>query len=186
MKTKRWTIKQLSLLLSIVLIATVTAGGSLAYIFTQTDGLTNTFKPVEVTCDVVETFDNNIKSNVKIQNTGDIAAYIRAAVVVTWQNDAGDVLSDIPEKGTDYSITYANDGWDIDTTDGYYYYTRVVPAGDNKVTGVLISECKQLKAAPEAGYYLCVEIIADAIQATPTNVVADNWGVTVSGTNISK
>lgn len=46
----------------------------------------------------------------------------------------------------------------------------------------MIDECKLLDSAnvPD-GYYLSVEIVASAIQSTPTTVVTENWGSGVSG-----
>ena len=59
----------------------------------------------KVACLVEETFKNNVKSNVQVKNTGDAAAYLRAAVLVTWQDASGNVLGTAPVAGQDYSIT---------------------------------------------------------------------------------
>lgn len=179
MKTKRWTIKQLSLLIAILLLATMTAGGSLAYIFTHTPGLTNTFEPTEVTCAVIEpgwTDGNMTKSGVTVKNTGDTTAYIRAAVVVTWQNELGYVLSTTPQAGEtkDYTISFNATDWKLGS-DGYYYHkTPVVEGGETKV---LVNNCTVTGVAPETGYTLHVEIIADAVQAEPVDAVKEAWGV---------
>jgi len=156
--------------LVVVLVAVILAasvGGTLAYLATKTDALENIFQPVKVSSAVYEegkkadgTFD--VKNNVKIRNTGDIPAYIRAAVVITWQDDEGHVLGKLPVEGTDYEIEWKLDNWD--EKDGFYYYTSAVPAGNS--TGVLFTDCKPIKAAPEAGYTLHVEVIGSAIQAS--------------------
>ena len=179
MKTKRWTIKQLCLLLSIVLIATVTAGGSLAYIFTKTDDVTNTFTPTEVTCFINETMENNVKKNVSVTNTGDTDAYIRVAIVATWQNGNGQVAAQAAIENNDYEIDL-NTG-DVDDkwkkSGDYWYYT--VPVASGGVTDVLINSCRPVVAGPD-GYTLHVEIIADAIQASPVDAVIEAWGVNPS------
>ena len=172
--------KTIGLLVSLVLLLTVSVGATLAFLIDQTDPLPNTFTPSEVTVQVNETFNGTTKSNVSIKNTGDTEAYIRAAIVVTWQNAAGEVYG-VPVESGDYTLTLSTtDGWDIETTDGYYYYTSPVAPGTN--TGILIDSCTA-GTKPEGipnDYYLSVEIIASGIQSVPTSVVAEQWGVTVA------
>lgn len=171
--------------LALALVLTLSVGGTIAYLITDTDPVENTFTPGNVDCQVIETFDGTIKSDVKIKNTGNTDAYIRAAIVVTWQNASGNVLGKAPVLGSDYTLKLATDtGWNITTSDGYYYYATAVSV--NNSTGILINECTVLKPAPAEGYTLCVEVLADAIQATPINAVKDAWGVTVTDGTISK
>ncbi len=179
-KKKKFSTLALCLLLTVVF----TVGGTLAYLYTQSQQVTNTFQPAKVGNQVVETFDGTTKTNVTIKNSIDnstkdiVDAYIRATVVVTWRK--GNEVK--PAAASDYTLTFANDGWDLDTTDGYYYYTGVVAPGEE--TGVLISECKP--KVTKGDYKLHVEIISQSIQAQPSTVVAQEWGVTVNGTTISK
>jgi len=151
-------------LLSVLLIAlilTVGVGSTVAYLIDQSDEVENTFEPTEVTCAVTETFANNVKSNVQIQNTGDVSAYMRAAIVVTWQDANGNVHAETPVLGTDYSMTINSDAWKL--KDGFYYHlTAIDPNGK---TPALITKCEVLAAAPATGYTLHVEIIAGAIQS---------------------
>lgn len=169
MTNKKWTIKQLSLLIAILLLSVATVGGTLAYIFTNTDPVQNTFTPSEVTCMIDEemSIDKTKKENVKVVNTGDTEAYIRAAVVVTWQNADGEVLGELPVLDTDdnegdYIIDYNSTDW-TKGDDGYWYYKSAV--GVNATTENLINSCVIVNTAPAADYTLHVEIIADAIQA---------------------
>ena len=171
-------------------ICCIISGVTLAYVFTHTDPLENTFDPSKVSCQVLEgedghTFDGETKTNVKIQNTGQTDAYIRAAVVVTWMSeDKKTVTASVPQENTDYSITYAiGSGW-LKGADGFWYYTSPVAVDDN--TKVLINDCHLLDTAniPE-GFYLSVEIVASAIQSTPEYVVTQQWssGVNSVGTD---
>lgn len=149
--------------------------GTAAFLMTKTDNVQNNFEYGNVATIVQEDFDDNglVKSNVSIQNTGNISAYIRATVVVTWQDYEGNVLSDIPKEGTDYTIIYTAPGWK-QGTDGYWYYQTAVPA--SKYTGQLISGCNRgATKAPVDGYTLHVEILADAIQAEPADAVKEAW-----------
>lgn len=183
-----------TLLVSLLLVLGVAVGGTVAFLSTRTDSKENTFTPSKVTCEVTETFNNNVKSQVAVQNTGDTTAFIRAAINVTWMKDAEagteyeaanqTVSAKIPVKDTDYSITFAeNTNW-IKGADGYYYYQlSVAPQGS---TEVLIDECKlQEDASVPDGYHLSVEIVASAIQSAPDSVVQSMWHVTVADGKIT-
>ncbi len=168
-----------TLLVSLLLVLGVAVGGTVAFLSTRTDSKENTFTPSKVTCEVTETFNNNVKSNVAVKNTGDTTAFIRAAINVTWMSnkDAADqtVSSKVPVKNTDYSIQLAdNTNW-IQGADGYYYYQ--LPVAPQGSTGVLIEECKlQNNASVPDGYHLSVEIVASAIQSVPEEAVQAAWG----------
>lgn len=188
--------KKALLTMSVALLLFVAVCTTLAYIFTKTEPVENTFNPSKVSCAVVENGSatentdsivetGKTKKNVQIKNTGDTDAYIRVAVVINWMSEDGTkVWATKPVEGTDYSINWAFDdtenptAWDPGS-DGYYYYKNsVVPNGG--VTEILITEAKVLKEAPQEGYDLSIEIVASAIQAKPTSVVTSQWGVTVA------
>ena len=193
---KKFINKKFIVVTALALLLFVTVGSTLAYIFTKTEPVENKFDPSKVPCAVVENGNDPVssgnvpvssKTNVQIKNTGDTDAYIRVAVVVNWMSaDGTRVWATKPVKSTDgtdgdYTIRYAeNTGWEKGS-DGYWYYTKSVPPTDgSNLTGILISEAKVLKNAPQEGYYLSIEIVASAIQAKPTSVVTSQWGVTVA------
>ena len=90
----------LAVLVSVTLLCVVAIGATMAFLSAGTTGITNTFNPSQVTSLVVEGNFNGVKkSGVKIQNTGDIDAYIRADIVVTWMAEKGNVLSEKPVAG---------------------------------------------------------------------------------------
>lgn len=179
-----------TLLVSLLLVLGVAVGGTVAFLSTSTGSKVNTFTPSEVTCEVTETFKNNVKSHVAVQNTGDTTAFIRAAINVTWMKDAEagtkyeaanqTVSAKIPVEGKDYSITFAeNTNWIKGAADGYYYYQ--LPVAPQGSTGVLIDKCMlQENASVPDGYHLSVEIVASAIQSAPDSVVQSMWHVTVA------
>ena len=158
--------------LALALVLLVSVGGTLAYLIDKTTPVTNTFTPAEVSCSVQETFDGTTKSNVCIQNGDQVKAYIRAAIVVTWQDADGNDSAQAPVEGTDYSAITPESGWEK-YTDGYYYYTQPLEP-DGKTTN-LIPNCQALKAGPES-YTLSVEILAQAIQAEPITAASEAWG----------
>lgn len=173
--------KKLILLISVVaiLILALTAGTTLAWLKASSGPVVNTFEPARVTSQVEEKTNNGIKSEVKIKNTSNIDAYIRATVVINWVDKDGNIAAQKPVKGTGYTIEYnlTSNGW-WQGNDGYYYYSSAVAPED--LTGVLIKECKAVADKAPEGYSLSVEIIADAIQSVPDKAVSDAWNVTVA------
>ena len=173
--------KKWMLLVSLVMLLTITMGGTLAYITTSDDPVKNIFTTSQVPISVQEDpFDGTVKNNVKIQNDGNTDAYIRAAVVVTWKDSSGNVYGIKPEVGVDYQVTFPGDtGWVYREADGFYYYTASI--APNNQTGVLLTNCKPLKSAPADGYTLCVEIVAESVQAKGVDngvkAVVKAWGV---------
>lgn len=163
--------KGILLLAAAMLILVCGVGGTLAYLVTKTGPVQNTFEPAKVTSSVNEEFATGsmTKSNVTITNNGNVSAFIRAAIVVTWQDAAGNTMPEVPALNRDYSIS-VNTGngekeW-TEGTDGYYYYNSAVPAG--KVTNNLITSCTSngtLNGTYTDGRKLCVEVIGSAIQA---------------------
>ena len=189
MKRKKQALKPTALVVSLLLLLTITVGGTLAFLITSDGPLTNIFKPSKVTTEVDEDFNGDVKSNVSIQNTGDIDAYIRAAVVITWQDEHGNVYGQMPKTDPDcthgegctcdYTISYnLNDGWEK-AADGFYYWTS--PVAPDGFTGILIQECKPVEGKAPSGYYLTVEILGSGIQSVPTSVVTEEWESGVAG-----
>ena len=165
---RKFSKKTVALMVSIALLLCVSIGTTLAYLIDVTGEVENTFTPSSVTTQVVETFDGTTKSNVSIKNTGNTDASIRAAVVVTWQDSAGNVYGQEPVAGTDYTISINTSAqtdpvgqWEL-KSDGFYYWSNSVASGAN--TGILVTSCTMIGTAPE-GYTLCVEILGSGIQA---------------------
>lgn len=177
-RTGRWN-KSATLLVSLLLLLGVTVGGTLAYLITSDGPVTNTFTSSKVTTEVKETLEGTTKKSVYIQNTGDTDVWIRAAVIVTWQDADGNVYGQKPVAGTNYTNWTSGTDWE-QGDDGFYYYKQPV-AANGGMTGVLISEISPIGQPPADGYFLTVEILGSGIQSVPTNVVTDNWSSGVSG-----
>lgn len=174
---KRLDKKRLVLLItSLSILFVLAVGTTLAYLFTHTDPIVNTFTPSTVGIDIEEKTGDYVKKDVKITNNGDIDVYVRAIVVVSWKDDSGNVYATAPVEGIDYTVKWTKEGWV--EKDGVYYYTSPVKPG--KFTGILLTDCKPVKGNAPEGYKLSVEILSSAIQAEPTNAVEDAWGVTVN------
>ena len=180
--------KALFALVSVLVLIFAAVGVTVAYLQTQTDPLENEFTPAKVSCEVEETFKNNVKSDVTIRNTGDTDAFIRVAIVANWviaDNDGNvtSVHAQKPVAGTDYTLTLAenfSENW-LQDDNGFYYYKAAVKP--NEATATLIQECTLTGEAP-AGYTLAVEIVASAIQASPETVAEEYWHISVENGEI--
>ena len=171
---KRMNSKTVVLLVAIAVLLTVTVGGTVAYLAASTSPVVNVFTPGSVGGGIEETLEGQVKKNVTVTNTGTADAYIRAKIVVTWQNSNGDVYPVMPTAGTDYTIDYGTEkGW-TQGTDGFWYYSGKVGAGAS--TGNLIDTCSPVDGKAPSGYTLHVEILAQAIQAEPDEAVKSAWG----------
>ena len=161
-------------LVALLLLLCCTVAGTLAYLVDSTDPVTNTFTPAHVSTAVEETFKNGVKSDVKIKNTGDIPAYIRAAVIINWADANGNV-SATPVKDGDYVIKYdSSNTWK--KIGDYWYYTKPV-AADSLTEKALIESCTPVAGKAPEGYDLQVTILADGIQSKPDKVVKEVWKV---------
>jgi apolipoprotein N-acyltransferase len=187
-KKKHW----LPVCLLLILLVSGTVGAE-AWLHMDTDPVTNTFPVAESVAPQISeevsgdagniTEKRNVTVNVgttSVSNDAGYSVYVRAAVVITWQDSAGNVYIEAPEE-EDYTIVYGDD-WTYDSNTGYWYYNSVVKSGDQ--TTALIQSCSALAAAPVNGYTLNVKIIAQTIQSAGStdtgnkSAVMDAWNYT--------
>lgn len=163
--------KASALTIAIILILVMAIGGTVAFLVTHTDQIVNTFQPTDVSCEINEKFndDNTVKTSAVVENTGKIPAFIRVAVVANTV-DADDNIT----GAADVRDKLASSGWT--KVGDYYYYNGVVQP--NEKTGNLLAEGIDLNG-------IQVTILASAIQAEPTNAVAQAWGVQFNGSTWS-
>ena len=170
----RRTAKSSALIIALALILVLAVGGTVAYIFTQTDPVINTFTPTEAKITVNEETNDNQKTSITVvNNSTGVPVYIRVALVANMIDKDKNVTgaASVPEFTP-------GDDW-LEGSDGYYYYTKAVPVGES--TGNL------LKYQMTLSENMQVVVLADAIQAEPTTAVTQAWGVTVdSNGSISK
>ena len=172
--------KGLTALVALVLVLCCAVGGTVAWLATATNPVKNTFTPSEVGTSITEKVSEKSKDRVTITNTGDISAYIRAAIVVNWLDKDGNVCAATPE-GAQYTLKAPHEnGW-LKIGD-YYYYTTPVAAGGG--TSSLLTATETY--APD-GYHLQVTVLAEAIQADGKSgeqfAVETVWPVMVDRTN---
>lgn len=150
--------------------------GTVAYLQREAK-LVNVFSAGNVKVEVEETFENDVKKDVSLKNSGSLDAYLRAEVLMYYEDEQGSVVGAVPVENIDYSIvwgdTVSND-W-IKSPSGYYYYKNPVPGGKN--TSVLIRECKPIENANiHTDNHLVVNILTEAIQAGSAQPIQEAWG----------
>lgn len=182
-----------------VILLILLAGSALAYLFSSTrEGATSNFTPAKDSDPTI----NDTSFYVNVGNPG-YAVYVRAAIVVNWEDASGHIHATAPKEGTDYTIDLnaeADDPWFLGD-DGFYYHKAMVaydgtdPNSQN--TAVLINSCQvKDEAVVPDGYHLNVEIIAQTIQAlgttdavdangNPTPAVEDAWKVVTVDNNLN-
>ena len=161
------TARSSALIIALALILVLAVGGTVAYIFTQTDPVINTFTPTEAKITVDEETNNNQKTSITVvNNSTGVPVYIRVALVANMIDKDENVTG--PASVPEFT---PGENWK-EGSDGYYYYTEPVPVGES--TGNL------LKSPMTLSENMQVVVLADAIQAMPKDAVIDAWGQTIA------
>lgn len=114
--------RALILLASLVLIVGMAAGGTVAWLITNTGAVQNTMVPASVPITINETVSGTTKTSVTVKNTGNTDAYIRVAIVANAVDENGNVIAgDHPA----YTVNPTN--WT--QIGNYYYYNGIVSSG---------------------------------------------------------
>lgn len=164
--------KTLFLILAIVMLIGTVVGTTVAFLVDKTDKVENTFEYANVSCAVEETFNGKTKENVRIKNTGNTDAYIRATYVVNWVDEGGNIVASVPDGYTYHLELNPTSSWE-QKADGYFYYLKPVAPGAT-TEGSLLTCTVTYPANPE--YTLSVEILATAVQSSPSSAVQEAWG----------
>ena len=157
--------KKYALIISAIIVLTAAIGGTVAWL-NQSVSKTSSFSVGKIGSAVVQ--GNN--GSVKIQNTDDsIDAYIRATMVMSWVDADGNTLAK-EVKPSDYTQSFGSSMW-LKGNDGYYYYKEKVAAGQSTEN---LLDSFVINSTP-AGETLKIEVLASAIQASPTTAVESAW-----------
>ena len=172
--------RKAALILSLCLIFALAVGTTVALLVAHTNAVTNTFTAAESKITIDEDVKNGEKSSIQVENIGTATSYVRVKLVMNWVDGNGNVVSgdNLPP------VTLNSDNSWFRGSDGIYYYTKPVAPKDaetGKVTSNLLQEgnpIKQPEGAPE-GCHLEVTVLAESIQAAPSEAVIKSWGVGV-------
>ena len=182
-------IKHLLIAAAALCIAAV-AGLTLAFMFKKAEK-TNRFIPAEVSCAVREKMDGNEvngtdavggeKSDIRVENTGNVKEFIRLRLVSYYVDSSGDVAG---TAASQYPNLTLKNGWIAGANRTYYYPYPVEPGS---LTGILCEPFTLGQTRLENGstVYQVIEVIAEAVQAEPISAVREAWGVTVTNNTIT-
>lgn len=166
--------RKAALILSLCLIFALAVGTTVALLVAHTNAVTNTFTAAESGTHIEEVTKDGVKSSIIVQNTGTATSYVRVKLVMNWVDDKENVVSgdNLPkvslEEGSDWFLG----------TDGIYYYKMPVAPNDQTSNLLNGNPIEQPEGAPE-GYHLEVTVLAESIQAAPSEAVTDSWRVGV-------
>ena len=177
-KHTRASVPRRGLVLAAALALTLifSAGGTLAWLAAVTEDTVNTFSPAQMKITVDETFNGVTKEHVKVVNNSETAVYIRVALVPTWVTDDAKhepVAQSASLSDLDLTWPTPSNGWE--KHGDYYYYTQPVSAG--AITPELFTSAAVKDNAAPAGCTMDLQVLAQAIQATPKDAVKAAWGL---------
>lgn len=162
---KKLNKKGIALLLATAVLLTAVVGTTLAYLVDVTGSIQNIFNFGKVACEV-KFYENTNTYSVK--NTGTVPAYVRVAVIVN-ATDSTDPSKLTWDSNFSYQIAPNADDWQLH--EGYYYYKGELAVG----ASVDIIQCTNQEAR--------IQVLAEAIQATPDEAAKTAWGVTYDSKN---
>lgn len=159
-----------------VVLLFVAVGVALAFMF-QKKEVKNIFAPAQVSCTVHEKYQDHLKENITVENTGNIPSYIRVRLVSYYEYENGNVAG---VKAPEISFLHNTDAW-IRGRDGIYYYKDPLQPGERTdVMGgpLYLADGKDAEGST---VYQVVEILAE-----PEKAVIQSWGVTLQDGHISE
>ena len=159
-------------------------GLTLAFMFKKAEK-TNLFIPAKVACAVREKTDGSEvtgiaavgseKSDIRVENTGNVREFLRLKMVSYYVDASGDIVGTVSSQ---YPALILKNGW-IAGANHTYYYPYSVEAG--AATEILCEPFTLGQTQLENGtmVYQVIELIAEAVQAEPSDAAQEVWGVTV-------
>ena len=158
-------------------------GLTLAFMFKKAEK-TNRFIPAEVSCAVREKTDGSEvtgiaavgseKSDIRVENTGNVKEFIRLKLVSYYVDANGDIVGTVSSQ---YPTLSLKNGWITGANHTYYYPSPIDPGG---MTEILCEPFSLGHTQLENGstVYQVIELIAEAVQAEPSDAAQEDWGVT--------
>lgn len=159
-------------------------GLTFAFMFKKAEK-TNRFIPAEVSCAVREKTDGSEvtgiaavgseKSDIRVENTGNVREFLRLKMVSYYVDANGDIVGTVSSQ---YPTLSLKNGWIAGANHTYYYPFPTDPGG---MTEILCEPFSLGHTQLENGttVYQVIEVIAEAVQAEPSDAAQEVWGVTV-------
>ena len=168
------------LIIAIVLFVT-TCGSVFALMKTKTPVIENTIEPANVSCELTEDFnqEENKKTAIRVENTGNVDAYIRVCLV-TYCVNIDDPSQIMAYSSQELDFSFDRENWIEETNNIYYYKKQVAPETVVELLGGNTIELAKVYNEEKDEYYLQkVDVFAEAIQAIPAEAVKSSWKISV-------
>ena len=160
------------------------AGFEYKYTLNTTNGL-----DIEIDDSVTD----NVKSNLTITNIGGKDAYVRVLIVGNWVNADGDIVATWDPSDETMGVfspkifaatPVLNENW-VKGADGFYYYTKVLPAGAVTQTKLFDSYVVNEAGKPKGlklSDHLEIDIVTQAVIVDQDKAaITTAWGATAAG-----
>lgn len=156
--------KATALVIAVALIVVMAIGGTVAWLTSQTGSVINKFTPASSGITIEEETKENFKTQIAVKNTGDVDVYVRVSLVANYFDEKDNITAGA--KVPDFKLN--TDNWFLGK-DGYYYYKT--PLSVDEVTSDLLASDSKMKLEDN----MQVTVLAQSVQATPSNVVTEAW-----------
>ncbi len=157
-------------LLSAVLAVILCVNSTYAWVSDHTDIIDNNFALKKVDITLVETFENDVKSDVFVQNDGEATVYVRVALVEQVLNTNNAIKANTTNESYFDYIGLPGDEW-VQIGD-YYYYKKPLLANEN--TSMLFKKATP-KQDVKDNETLSLSVMTEGIQVNGIEV----WDVTL-------
>ena len=163
--------------LALMLILGASVGVTTAFLVTKTESVTNVFEAGNTGIEVEETFNDGVtKSNVYIENAGNVPVYICVALIPVWEDGDKNAVALNAKLDQVLTITWGSEKWKKGS-DGFWYYTEAVGANgttENLIDSAVVNTDSEgyLK-----GYQMNLQVMAQSIQAEPDEAVESAWKI---------
>ena len=168
-------IKIISASLAALVLMSCVVGFTVAYIQEVSNGVSNTFVAGAVEVTLNEEFDGTVKKNVNVKNDGDTVSYVRIQLASYRVNEAGEKIagaSAVPDFTP-------GEGWLDFGNDCYVYADPVAPNASPAAALIGDSGITLVSYSDEDGGKQVIEVVAEAIQASPVKAVKEAWNAEV-------
>jgi hypothetical protein len=159
----------------VLIVALVIGGtsGAFGLLKDSTSGVTAQYQPATVDCKVIEPAAESEGTELKpyqVENTGTTPALIRAKVVMNWTGEGETIVYDASSSFPAVQVVKSGDADAWVLIDGFYYYNGILGPGET---------CEFFTVDTTGlNRELQIIVLAEAIQAKPTEAAADAWKLT--------